>query len=228
MTEAIDPAYLTHQKFLTHYVQKTKGDILELGTGFGSTPMLLKLLEGTGRKLVSVDHNQEWIDKMKSVCPPSENHQYLFTSNWCGTIIELAKRSWSIVFIDQNPWEARAISLYAFKDIAEYTVVHDVDYFPKHRIFGDYINDFSFDFSKEFKKWKVYYPPQPFPYFTGPPTLVGTNLEESNIDSEEQMGSPQEVSQEVSQESHQGVSQESSPKEAIKIQNYSIDLSEFM
>lgn len=233
-SESIDPAYLTHQPFLAHYITKTSGDILELGTGFGSTPMLLKLIEGTGRKLISVDHNQEWINKMKTVCPPSENHQYIFTSNWCGTINELAKRKWSVVFIDQNPWEARAISLYAFKDLAEYTIVHDVDYFPKHCVFGDYISDFEFDFSKEFKKWQVYYPPKPFPYFTGPPTLVGSNLDTSVVDEGDIIVKVQD--QVVETEQVQAVEPEPVPVQAVEpepVQNqavasYSIDLSEFM
>lgn len=105
-------------------------------TGYGSTPMLRNLLEKSDRKLVSVDNNIEWINLMKENCPPNDKHSYVYTTNWCGTIIELAKKKWSVVFIDQNPWEARAISLYAFKDLAEYVIVHDVDYFPKHLIFG--------------------------------------------------------------------------------------------
>lgn len=178
----VDPAYLTHQPFLKHYVEKTTGDVLELGTGFGSTPMLRELLENSGRKLISVDHNLEWINKMKESCPENEYHKYIHTSNWCSTIINLSTQKWGIVFIDQNPWEARSISLYALRNASDYVIVHDVDYFPKHKIFGDYISNFEFDFSNEFKKWKVYYPPKPFPYFTGPPTLVGTNLEEFEID----------------------------------------------
>ncbi len=178
----VDPAYLTHQKFLAHYIQKTKGAVLELGTGFGSTPLLRELLNNSGRKLISVDHNQEWINKMKEICPPNEFHEYIYTDNWCGTIMELTKYKFDVVFIDQNPWEARAIALYAFKDLVDYTIVHDVDYFPRHKIFGNYISDFEFDFGKEFQKWKVYFPPKPFPYVTGPPTLVGTNNVHLTID----------------------------------------------
>ena len=178
-----DPAYSTHQKFLEHYVKKTDGDVLELGTGFGSTGMLCELLKNTGRKLVSVDNNKEWLNKMKQLYKPNKSHEYIYTSNWCGTIMELTERKWSVVFIDQNPWEARAIALFAFKDTADYVIVHDVDYFPKNGVFGDYISEFMFDFSKEFKNWRVYYPPLPFPYYTGPPTLVGSNLDKEITES---------------------------------------------
>lgn len=172
----VDESYLTHQKFLKFYTSKTTGDILELGVGFGSTPLLKEIAKSQNRKLVSVDNNLEWINKMKETCPEDSLHTYIYTNNWCGTISDLAKRSnWSIVFIDQHPWEARAISLYAFREISDYVIVHDVDYFPKITAFGNVVSEWVFDFSKEFTNWKVYYPPLPFPYPTGPPTLVGTN-----------------------------------------------------
>ena len=172
----VDPSYITHQKFLKHYLEKTTGNVLELGCGFGSTPLILETIKNTNRKLVSVDNNLEWINKMKTYCPENDNHTYIFTDNWQKTISNLTNQKWSIVFIDQNPWEARAMSLYAFKNIADYVIVHDVDYFPKRNIFGNYISAFDFDFSNEFKHWKLYYPDKPFPYPTGPPTLVGSNL----------------------------------------------------
>lgn len=32
-----DSAYTSHQKYLEWYVNKTSGDIIEFGTGYGST-----------------------------------------------------------------------------------------------------------------------------------------------------------------------------------------------
>lgn len=166
--------YYTHQKFLDFYLKNTTGPILELGTGLGSTSVATKYINDD-RFLVSVDNNIEWIEKMKQDYPESNNHKYVYTTNWNETINTLTTINWSIVFIDQSPWEARVLAYSAFKNIADYVIIHDVDYFPKRGIFGTMISETEFDFSAEFKNWKLYYPEKPWPSPTGPPTLVGTN-----------------------------------------------------
>jgi hypothetical protein len=76
---------------------------------------------------------------------------------------------------------ARLWTLDYFLNGGEY-IIHDVDYFPKNGIFGKCIGSLDFDFSDKFNKWKVYYPDNPWPGSTGPPTLVGTNKSGFEID----------------------------------------------
>ena len=169
----------THKKFLEFYIQQTSGNIIEFGTGDMSTGLILNCLKGTDRKLVSVENNKEWYNKMLTQYPESENHQYIFIDEekygWQAVINSMPKFGYSIVFIDQSPWIARRWTMEHFKDTAEYVMIHDVDYFPKNDVFGKVISEFEFDFSDISNNFKVYYPPLPYCYPTGPPTLVFSN-----------------------------------------------------
>ena len=186
----------THQPVLYEYVKNTKGNILELGCGYGSTPLIRTLIDGTNRKLVSVDSNIEWLNKMKESIPESENHQYLLHSNfkndydWSSFLNEnpIFKEQYDLVFIDQAPWAGREKSLYFFKDKVDYIIIHDADYFATNKKFGKIIPnkpfEEKFDFTDVLPNSQLLFPPKPWPYPpTGPPTLVGTtkNLPLFNI-----------------------------------------------
>lgn len=190
----VDDPFATHQQFLEFYVLKTSGNILEFGCGNGSTGLIRNLIKGTSRKLVSFENNKEWYDKMIVEIPPNENHQYIFVKDWEETINNLPKIDWSntLVFIDQAPWDARRITMEYFKDVAEYVLIHDVDYFNNNGIFGTYKmipgqNIPEYDYSDISNNWKLYYPPKPWPAPTGPPLLVFSNTGKeifSNTDKE--------------------------------------------
>lgn len=177
--------FQTHQPFLKMYIEKTKGDILEFGTGDGSTGFILDLIKGTDRKLISIENNENWLNKMKSLYPENEQHKYHFVLDWESFIKQMKPEKYSIVFIDQSPWEARIMSLNHFKDVAEYIIIHDADYFPTNKLFGSVIPnkkfEDSFNFDDVFKNWKLYFPEKPYPYYTGPPTLVGSNTGNSIV-----------------------------------------------
>jgi len=184
----MDP-YATHQQFLKWYIEKTDGDIIEFGCGDGSTGLILDLIKGTNRKLLSLENDPYWLSKMFSQYPPSDTHEYVFvddSNGWKETISKLNKYSYQVVFIDQSPWEARVWALDHFLSSADYIIVHDVDYFPTNNIFGKIVKHDTdppqFDFSDKFKKWALYYPPEPWPAPTGPPTLVGSNKDYTTIE----------------------------------------------
>jgi len=174
-----DP-FATHQLFLKYYIQHTNGDVIEFGTGHGSTPLILDLIKNTTRKLVSVESDAEWFEKMKSMYPESSQHSYHFINDWEKDIVTLhnhLKNNFSICFIDSAPWHSRVLAMNLFKDKAEYIFIHDVDYFPNNGVFGKTISPYTFDFSDicgDTKNWQVYFPYQPWPSPTGPPTLVFT------------------------------------------------------
>lgn len=170
-----DP-YATHQEFLKYYIEHTTGDIIEFGIGDGSTGFILNLIKETDRKLVSVENNRSWFDKIKAQYPEKKNHHYVFVElDWETTIKSFNPSEYSVVFIDQSPWEARQLTLNHFKMESDYIIVHDVDYFPNNGYFGKKISEFSYDFSDCFSQWELYYPKKPWPSPTGPPTLVGSN-----------------------------------------------------
>ena len=174
-----DP-FATHQLFLKHYIEQTSGDIIEFGTGHGSTPLILDLIKGTDRNLVSVESDQTWFEQMQEMYPPNHQHTYHFVSNWEADIVTLANElsnNISVCFIDSSPWHSRTLAMTHFKDRSDYVMIHDVDYFPTNGIFGKQLGPCTFDFSDvggDRKNWQVYFPYQPWPAPTGPPTLVFT------------------------------------------------------
>ena len=55
----------THTRLLWAAAKASQGDILEMGTGAFSTPMLHDLTESTGRQLVSAETDSAWLSKFK-------------------------------------------------------------------------------------------------------------------------------------------------------------------
>jgi hypothetical protein len=184
LQKIINESHGTHKKFLQFYVEITNGDILEFGTGHNSTGLIRSLIEGSDRKLISYENNYDWYTLMKKTYPENKNHQYIYIdetkTNWESVISVLPKLNFSVVFIDQSPWDARRITMEHFRDTSEYVLIHDVDYFPNNGIFGSVKQiegqiEGQFDFSDISDNWKLYYPEKPWPAPTGPPTLVFSN-----------------------------------------------------
>jgi hypothetical protein len=177
-----DP-YSTHIPYLISLLDKIKSfnlPILELGCGYGSTPILHKYCIENKIKLITLDNNVEWLNKIKNYFPENEYHKYISVLNWKEELNNLKNNKYSLVFIDQSPWEARTLSLNIFKSISEYILIHDCDYFPTNKIFGKELAPIvseqflgERDYSDVFKYYKEYFPKK-FACPTGPPTLIGS------------------------------------------------------
>lgn len=179
-----DP-YATHQPFLKKLLALDNPNnlpILELGSGFGSTPILHEHCSQAKIELKTLDNNIEWLSKMKDLHPENEHHKYIEVLDWYMSLSELLNQKYFLVFIDQAPWEARTLSLQLFKNISEYVLIHDCDYFPTNKIWGNVIspilgpdNPGSRDYSDQFKNYKEVFPEQ-WACPTGPPTLIGSQF----------------------------------------------------
>lgn len=196
-------AYATHQPVLYELTMKTKGPIIEFGCGDGSTELLHELCEKTGRTLISLDDNLEWLDKFRTKYNGEDSkednsgwHKFFFVpgkkdNTSCDHWVKFLQESelinslhFSICFIDQSPWLARLETLRYLKHKTDYIIVHDCDYFPEHNVFGKVIRYIDrkreiageYDFSDEITNFKVYFPPHPWAAVTGPPTLVGSEF----------------------------------------------------
>ena len=86
------------------------------------------------------------------------------------------------------------MALNKFKDKAKIIIVHDVNWYPEHNLWGKEFSPILYkpmnklrygnlkrenlgfrDYSDVFKFWFEYFPYEPG-YFTGPPTLIGSNI----------------------------------------------------
>ena len=179
----------THQPVLWAAAIAAEGAILEFGCGYGSTPLLHGLAEDLGVRLVTLDSDEEWLRRFRSRLE-SPFHEFRLVQDWAS---ELDKpdwdRDWGLVFVDQSPFEARALTVDRFRDRADYVVVHDSDYFPEHGLFGTALRPLrgphdlgARDFGDVFSSWREFFPPEPWPFApTGPPTLLASNRRDVSL-----------------------------------------------
>jgi len=114
--------YSSHFPALLHVLSRTTGDVLELGTGLFSTPLLHYMCVPRGRKLVSVDNDPKWLDNVRGF--ECDLHELILTDDWKLTQLE---RAWDVVFVDQAPASARRESVIQFSNLAKFIVVHDTN-----------------------------------------------------------------------------------------------------
>jgi len=120
-------AYGTHLPCLIKAVEKTGGDILELGTGIFSTPYLRYISILQDRLLVSVENFKPWYDFLRKYYENSKNHEMHFVHRYAhfSMDVRIPHKRWGIILIDQTPDSSRAEEALRYKDQAEYIVIHD-------------------------------------------------------------------------------------------------------
>jgi len=190
--------FYTHQPFFIEILKATTGNILECGCGDGSTKMIREQIQGTDRKLVSLESNLEWLSKYTYLANSSHDLYYIDASNddtietgnkWVEFIQQKKLNDFEIVFLDSSPWLSRKCCFDYFLDKAKIIIIHDFDYFPLNNIIGKLTNTETVNYNGQtmekhncnldgvVKNYKLFHPP--YKYFageTGPPTLVCSNI----------------------------------------------------
>ena len=115
-------AYGTHLPCLMKAVEKTRGDILELGTGIFSTPYLRYVALLQERQLVSYENYKSWYDFLLKYYPANDYHDIFFIDEYSKAEID---RPWDVVLIDQTPDSSRSEEVVRLKDLARYIILHD-------------------------------------------------------------------------------------------------------
>lgn len=147
-------AYATHYPILAGVIAKTAGDILELGVGHYSTPLVSFMAKASGRMVVSVDINQEWL-KFFSKKFRSINHQYVYTDdNLISTYFlqspDWRNKKWGVAFIDCRPEYDRVACLKLLRSNCDYIVAHDTEpqtqVYNWDKIFDSFPNKYYYSF----------------------------------------------------------------------------------
>ena len=130
--------YGTHLTPLVTAVLRTKGDVLELGTGDFSTPILDSIIStfSGSRKLYSTDGNLPWLKEFANL----ETSWHIFKhvdvfdngKNAKLPLPKWMKRKWSVVLIDQSPAQRRRYDIKRLRKLTEVFVVHDTSEFVEH------------------------------------------------------------------------------------------------
>jgi hypothetical protein len=115
----------SHYPVLIRTFEHSTGDVLELGTGLYSTPLLHWLVADVGRKLISYENDPYWIKL--SHFYHTQFHELYIIKDWDKIEIE---REWGLVFIDHNPPERRVIDAIRVAQYAKLVVIHDNE--PKY------------------------------------------------------------------------------------------------
>jgi len=114
--------YATHLPCLIKAIEKTTGDILELGTGLFSTPYLHYISILQNRKLVSYENFLEWGQRLIDYGYQNENHKIHIIDSYNKAPID---KEWSIALIDQTPDSSRIETVRRLANLAKYIIIHD-------------------------------------------------------------------------------------------------------
>jgi hypothetical protein len=118
---------LSYYPLLYKALEETTGDVLELGTGYGSTLLLHDYCENK-RNLHSFDEKSEWLSKfidLKTRLLKSPYHDLNLIKDWRTIIKEHPKAK--VIFIDHAPGEDRKQMILDFKDTKGILVIHDTE-----------------------------------------------------------------------------------------------------
>lgn len=180
--------------------------LIEIGTGGESSRILRNHIQNDPKaKLISMESDPEWIVKYQREYSDHERHEIIEVSknsSWLSELEKLVTRIGhdriELAFIDSAPWESRTISALILRDISKLLLIHDVDYFPRTKTWGRELDPIKFkkdnkrkygsltrekigrrNYDDMFKYWIECFPEIPG-YFTGPPTLIGSNFIDVN------------------------------------------------
>lgn len=190
----INNEYNTHAPVLFSAIKylQTKKDsinIVEMGCGQGSTPLLRSLIRDTDR-LWSLESKPDWFDVVSKSFESMNNHsiQLMDLTN-TSNLKNIADNidSIDLLFCDSSPWESRTLGLDILGPKSTICLVHDVDYYPHNGIWGTEKNQIiakfavgERDYSDRFRYWAEVFP-ETFYADTGPPTLIGSQTDSAII-----------------------------------------------
>lgn len=131
--------YYTHQQYLKQeldnlsiYTDK-QINILELGVGEGSSSLMYEFCkEFANANVLAFENNREWSSSMKDKYSlPNYSINYILDWNdtYYQNIITNNDNRYDLVFIDQNPWEARIEAIDKLYNRFCIAILHDYDYY---------------------------------------------------------------------------------------------------
>lgn len=115
---------ITHLPLLVRVFDKSKGDVLEVGTGYFSTLILDWLASFTHRHVYSYESREYWYQRAKKYEGPY--HHIVYTPNWDKADFG-GKKHWGMVFIDHGPDQRRVVEIERLANKTDYMVIHDTD-----------------------------------------------------------------------------------------------------
>lgn len=110
---------------LLEAMKRTSGDVLELGPGVFSTPILHWLCEKDKRNLVTIENNLGWLRFCRKYFR-TDYHKFYYVENW-DDADALINKQWDVVLVDHSPSARRVVEIRKLANLAKYIVVHDAN-----------------------------------------------------------------------------------------------------
>lgn len=113
----------THMGVLLKVLLISDGDVVELGAGPASTPLLHWVCKDMNRRLITYENNPEFYNFARLY--RSKLHRIILVKNWDEDLDTKTHRG--VVFIDHDPAIRRGTDVIRFKDSADFIVMHDTE-----------------------------------------------------------------------------------------------------
>jgi hypothetical protein len=114
--------WTTYMGVLVKVLLMSQGDVIELGAGPFSTPLLHWICKDMNRLLVSYENRQDYYNYARQY--QSRLHRIRLVKSW--DEVE-TKTHRGVVFVDHAPGARRTIDAVRFRDSADYLVLHDTE-----------------------------------------------------------------------------------------------------
>lgn len=117
--------YCSHLPVLIKTLLITTGDVLELGTGNYSTPVIHWLCVPHQRFVYSLEYDPKYVQFVEGFT--DEYHKIEAVPDWDWDKVNIEKE-WDVVLIDHSPAERRKVEIQRVANLAKYIIVHDTDW----------------------------------------------------------------------------------------------------
>lgn len=117
--------YSTFLPILMEVMNRTKGDVLELGGGVFSTPVLHWMCETKRRNLLTIENDRKWIKFLQQYYQ-TDHHKFLYVEDW-DQAEDAINKEWDVVLVDHSPSERRIEEIKKLANKAKFIVAHDSD-----------------------------------------------------------------------------------------------------
>lgn len=114
--------YGSHIPILVKLLSITSRDVLEMGAGYFSTPLLHWLCISQRRRLFTYENDVTYYHQFAINNPL---HKIYLVENWDEAQIE---KPWDVVLIDHAPPERRKVDIIRLASWAKYIVIHDTNW----------------------------------------------------------------------------------------------------
>jgi len=137
--------FATHIPVLLACLRRTTGPVLELGSGWFSTPLVAAF--ATDRLVRTIETNPEWYDRISRVCTyqpiTRHRHQIVFVPDYNDAPIE--DHQWSVVLLDHEPPPRRGVDALRLRDRCQLMIGHDSEH-PDYG-YGPVFDTFKYRFT---------------------------------------------------------------------------------